>query len=160
MAHPPEVDESRIRRSAREVAFRLVGIPPFSIPFTQPHIALNDAIGDVSRDEVYQTIKREMGWTEPSGHAEHMDCRVHDVQTYIHRLKFPELSSAAFHRSLLVRTGEMTRAQAMDRERDELPYPQTPQGLDLFLRETGMSRESFESSVQDWTKIVPFCSRS
>jgi hypothetical protein len=41
-----------------------------------------------SREKVYETIKREMGWNDSGGEAEHMDCLLHEIPFYIHTLLF------------------------------------------------------------------------
>lgn len=148
---------SKLRRfRVARVGFRLLGFPRSFVPLVTPVIGLFDWI-DVPYDEVYSTLEREMGWTKPSGHPEHMDCLVHEIPPYIHTLKFPELTTGTIYRSGMVRLGEMTRAEAMKVENEELASPkETPHLLDAFLTEIGMSKDELEASVQDWRTIEQF----
>jgi len=112
-----------------------------------------------SREEAYQTIRKEMCWIAPQGESEHMDCLLHPLQTFLHHLKFPELSPVTLFHSGLIRQGIMTRDAAIDIDRNVLPTPQAPPVLTGFLNELGVSRNEFESSVSDWRKLDEFRSK-
>lgn len=111
---------------------------------------------DISREEVYHTIKKEMNWKAPSEDAEHMDCLLHEVPFYMHTLKFPEFTKKTTFLAGQVRFGEMTREEALEIENKELSSGKKPEILDSFLKELGMSEDEFESYVRDWKKVDRF----
>lgn len=139
---------------------RLFGVSWDLIPLAVSSIGLFDFM-QVPYAKLLSTIQTEMGWTKPPDQLEHMDCLLHEIPFYIHRLKFPELTTGTLHRSGLVRLGEMTRAEAMEAECDEQRNPRPePQILASFLQEIGMSHDEFLSSVQDWRTLGRFRQKS
>lgn len=134
----------------------LFGLSWDLVPLVVPSIGLFDFV-DVKYATVVTTIQAEMGWTKPPGQLEQMDCLLHEIPFYTHALKFPELTTGTLHRSGVVRLGEMTRAEALEAEYDELRNPPgEPQILAPFLEEIGMSHDDFTSSVQDWRALEGF----
>ncbi len=113
---------------------------------------------EISNERIIEIIKEEMGWTAPD-EFEHMDCLLHDMQHYVNKLKFDELSLHTFHRSYLVRKGEISREEALQLESEELNNPMQPSILNHFLEEIEMTEDEFFSSVKDWKKIDKFRSR-
>jgi len=144
-------------RKMLRIASRLLRIRPRD-PRTVSSIGIYDYLAP-SYDEIYRTIEREMGWHRPTDKAEHMDCMVHELPFYMHTLKFPELTPSTIYHSGLIRLGAMDREQAMEIEREKFANPQEPKMLEPFLREIGVSRDEFESSVRDWRKIEQFRDR-
>ncbi|MBN1136113.1 MAG: hypothetical protein JXM73_05990 [Anaerolineae bacterium] len=143
-------------RAVRVGLRRLFGISWDLIPLAVPSIGLFDFV-DVPYDTLRETIEAEMGWSKPPDQFEHMDCLLHEIPFYIHTLKFPELTTGTLHRSGLVRLGEMTRAEALEAEYDELRNrPGEPQILAPFLQEIGMSHDEFLSSARDWRTLDRF----
>lgn len=124
-------------------------------PMLTNRIALYDYI-DANYDEIYNTIKQEMGWKKPVDQFEHMDCILHEIPFYIHTLKFPELTTDTLYYSGLIRLGRMTREEAMNLESNNPIKTLVPTVLDSFLREIGMSKDEFEASVRDWRKVEKF----
>jgi hypothetical protein len=111
---------------------------------------------DASFGSIRETLEREMDWKSPEGSFEHMDCQLHDIPTYIHTLKFPELTPTTLYNSHQVRLGLMKREEALQIEEDNLRKRQEPRGLELFLQKIGMSRKEFDNSVLDWKKMDGF----
>jgi len=115
---------------------------------------------DVPREELYDTIRREMKWTAPAEETEHMDCLIHEIPFYIHKLKFPELTSKTAFLAGQVRFGGMAREEALEIENSELIENKKPKILDSFLKEIGMSENEFESNVRDWEKAGKFSDKT
>jgi hypothetical protein len=118
-------------------------------------VQLHDYI-DVSEDEMRQTLTEEMGWQAPVDRTEHVDCRVEDVKRYIEVRKFPELTLGTIRRSALVRSGSMSRHDALALEGDEPGEPHPPATLEPFLEEIGLTRQEFEEAVVDWRRTEKY----
>ena len=119
------------------------------------HIDLYNYI-ELSQDKIVEILEKEMGWTSPDGNIEHMDCQLHEMQHYVNALKFDEVTLHTFHRSYLVRKGEITREEALRLESEELKNPVEPKIFNSFLKELEMTKDDFISSVKDWKKIDKF----
>ena len=111
---------------------------------------------EFSPDVILQTIKNEMGWTQPEGEYEHVDCLLHEMQHYVNIFKFEGITLHTFYRSYLVRMGIMPRDEALSLEHEELQNKKEPEVLDSFLEQIKMSREEFYSSVVDWKNLDKF----
>ena len=107
-------------------------------------------------DVILKTIKIEMGWTQPEGEYEHIDCLLHEMQHYVNIFKFEGITLHTFYRSYLVRLGIKTRDEALLQEYEELQNQKEPKVLDSFLEQIKMSREEFYSSVVDWKDLDKF----
>jgi hypothetical protein len=119
---------------------RLLGVSDDLDPLVPCSIGLYDWI-DVSYDEMYNTLEQEMGWNRPSHNPEHTDCLLHEISSYTHVLRFPELTTGTVYRSGMIRMGAMTRFEAMQAEQDELSNPKPPpQILNSFLEKIGMTK--------------------
>jgi hypothetical protein len=95
-------------------------------------------------DRMQEILETELGWQSPSGEFEHGDCRLNVVKDYLvnRRWGYSELTQAL---SSLVRTGEMSREEALRRaERDEVRTP--PAVLEEFLTRIGVSKGQFEET--------------
>lgn len=114
---------------------------------------------DLPQNRMIEIIEREMGWSSSDEEIEHMDCLLHEMQHYVNALKFDEITLHTFHRSYLVRTGEITKEDALRLESEELKSPIQPKILNSFLKEIEMTKDDFLSSVKDWKKIDKFRSR-
>lgn len=115
---------------------------------------------DPDYERIYDTIKREMGWTAgDEANAEHLDCELHGIAGYLHNLKFPDLTGHTIHRAGLVRMGKLGRDEALSQELEEKARLSPPAALDDFLKEMGMTREEFLSYTADWRRIARFRSR-
>jgi len=129
----------------------------FRIPNPNPpqYISLYDYI-DVSYDDIKSTIHREMGWNAPDEKFEHMDCLVHDIASYIHTIKFPEVTHTTFHNSGLIRLGLVSRAEALEIEKKNLLDKKVPKELASFLREINLNENEFMAAVQNWKEIYKY----
>lgn len=112
------------------------------------HISLYDYIY-TPRDEVYETIKKEMGWEKSADAFEHLDCELHDIPFYIQTLKLPGVTTGTLYNSGLIRQGIMTREEAMKIEDEKLKNPQKPHILDSFLKEIKMNETEFTANAKE-----------
>jgi hypothetical protein len=140
----------RFARRGLERAIRIAEGAPVS------YVAHIFSYLDVSPEQILQTLEREMGWVKPPGDIEHMDCRVHGVQSYIWARKFPQLTPNTFHRCGQIRQGVITRDAALRAEEEELAHAKVPEALGPFLEDLAMSEAEFDSAVSDWTRIDRF----
>ncbi|MDG6224279.1 MAG: hypothetical protein QCI82_02070 [Candidatus Thermoplasmatota archaeon] len=124
-------------------------------PTTPRHVSIYDHLGP-SYDEILGTIKKEMGWTEPSDQVEHMDCKASKIASYAQSKKAKGLSDATCKNSSLIRLGSMKRDEAMLYEKNYNDENKDPPNLDWFLCQIGMSRDEFEGSITDWRTIQSF----
>lgn len=142
-------------RFFRGLLFKLFRIPIYGpVPLVVPFIPLYDWT-DISPGQRADGLKA-MGWQSPPNEFEHMDCRVHELLTHIHTLKFPELTRATFYRSGLIREGLMTREEALRAEENDLAKPKKPAVLESFLKEIQMSEQEFEAATRDWKRMERF----
>ncbi len=124
----------------------------FRNSFMAPRIMCFHDYFDVSREELYDTIKREMNWTATDD-PEHMDCLIHEVPFYVHGLKFPELTKKTAFLAGQVRFGEMERDEALKIENKELSEKKKPAILDSFLKELDMSEDEFIFYASKWKNV-------
>ena len=137
----------------RKVASRLFRMPGLS---SQHYVRLYDYF-EPDYGKILQILRSEMGWSEGDGSkVEHLDCRIHDVAGYVHRLKFPDLTAHTIHRAGLVRMGKLERAEALSQDERELADGADPEMLSVFCREMGLAPEDFREAAQDWKKIRVF----
>ncbi|HEY40940.1 MAG TPA: hypothetical protein G4O18_03670 [Dehalococcoidia bacterium] len=80
------------------------------------------------------------------GH-EHSDCLVDDLKDYLYARKCGGTSTRAVKYSLLIRTGRMSREEALEKLSEE-DYSIPPASLDYFLEIVDMSREEFEAASE------------
>jgi hypothetical protein len=75
---------------------------------------------------------------------EHSDCWAYKVAAHLYRKKLGGMNHKVAKYSLLIRTGKMTREEALEQANkpEELPVP----GLDRFLEFTGMTLQEFEAA--------------
>jgi hypothetical protein len=95
-------------------------------------------------DEICELFKREFGFDFGE---EHSDCWATGVAGYLYRRKLANNNPRVAKYSLFVRTGKMTRAEALEhlgRSDGNLPPP----NLDRFLKVTGMTHEEFEAASE------------
>lgn len=89
-----------------------------------------------------ETLIKEMDWEAPSDDYEHSDCQLNPLKDYLMFRKWgcTELRQAY---SALVRNGEMTREEAMQKvEVEEIRKP--PNALELFLEKARITHHDFE----------------
>jgi hypothetical protein len=119
------------------------------------YVNIHDHI-DAYFDKIRQTLEKEMDWKSPEGSFEHMDCPLHDIPAYIHMVKLPDLTPTTLYNSHQIRLGLMKRDEALRIEEVNLISRQDPRGLEIFLADTGISREEFNASIRDWTIMDGF----
>lgn len=77
---------------------------------------------------------------------EHSDCRFYRVARYLYGKKYNGNSPKTAKLSLLVRTGAMSREEAL--QEASQPFDTLPEeDLNLFLEFSGLTREEFEASI-------------
>ncbi len=144
------------KRAIRKISGLLVrklGIP---VSGASMRIELYDYV-EFSKEEIQRKIEQEMGWSAPEGKFEHIDCGLHDMQHYVNTFKFDELTLHTFHRSHLIRIGEMAREEAMSlEEEEELMNPKIPEVFDSFLAEIEVDHDDFVSYVKYWKKLEKY----
>lgn len=145
------IEDNTHKYKVRNVIKRLIFRKSFVVPRA---ICFHDYF-DVPRDELYDTIRREMSWTAPDD-PEHMDCIIHELPFYVHGLKFPELTKKTLFLAGQVRFGEMERGEALDIETKELAEKKKPAILDSFLKELDMSEDEFVLYASDWKKVEQY----
>jgi hypothetical protein len=146
---------SRQINKLKELACRLLGLHPRLLGFYSYYIALYDYF-QADFAEIRAILESEMDWTSPEGQFEHMDCLLHGIPSYIHTLRFPELTESTLYDSNLIRLGLLTREEALENERRNRTTRREPQILDSFLQQTGTSKEEFTASVSDWKRTDGF----
>ena len=123
----------------------------FKLPTTK-RIQIYDYF-DVNYDEIYETLRKEMGWEKNKEQFEHMDCKIHDIALYLHTRKFPDLTTSTVYHSGLIRLGQMDRDEALRIENEKMSSPKIPENLYEFLEDIKIKKEEFESATRDWRSI-------
>lgn len=112
--------------------------------FSYAYFNLADYI-DWNYNEIYTTIRRELGWTSPSD-SEHMDCLIHPIQKYIHNRRFPGLEMRRLIFARLVMAGFITRQEAL--RKLEEPDEKCPESImKMFLKNINMTRDEFDHYI-------------
>jgi len=104
---------------------------PFTYVMLPEYIAWD--LGEISR-----TLKKETGWTAPPGaeNETHFDCIMYPVAKYFERRKYGFSQNTVTY-SALVRTGQMSRQEALDRVKDE--RQEAPEEFARFLDILGLA---------------------
>ena len=100
---------------------------------------------DWNYDEIYSTIREELGFKERLPGVEHDGCIVNQVVDYIRYRKFPALVPEMLKLSKLVTCGQMAREEAKKLVAQKALEVGEPENLDWFLNEMHVSRAEFES---------------
>lgn len=124
-------------------------------PTTPQYISLFDYV-DHSYDTIYNTIKDEMNWKEPTDQSEHMDCKASKIAIYIHSRKVKGITDQTAKNSSLIRLGLMSRSDALKYEDQYSNNVPEPKELDWFLDQINMEKNDFYSAVDDWKKIKKY----
>lgn len=125
----------------------LLGIPRVSLMrFIPQHIGMYDYLYKPYL-EVISIIKKEMGWRDGAGKAEHLDCELHDIPFYLNTIKIKNITKNTFYYSGLIRQGILTRNEALNKEKKELLKNEKPPELDKFLVENDISYENYRDYV-------------
>jgi len=102
--------------------------------------------------ELHQMLK-EIGWEKPGGEIEHGDCLLAPVKDYLQYKKWGCSETTALY-SLLVRSGEMTRQEALKKAKDKEPSG-PPEILDEFLRAIKMTKSEFNEALKRDFREIP-----
>ena len=94
---------------------------------------------------IHDTITRELEWEAPED-SEHMDCKIHLIQKYIQKRRFPDLDLDRLKFARLIMAGQMTREEALRELESSTSY--TPESaLNLFLKDIKMKKEEFDKYI-------------
>ncbi|WP_460677498.1 adenine nucleotide alpha hydrolase family protein [Hymenobacter coalescens] len=96
------------------------------------------------RRDVDQLLERELDWQNPGAH--YFDDLYQSVIYYLNRVKF-NIDRRLFNYSALVRSGQMTRQEALAKCRHVNPI-EDEQVIRLCLKRLGLSRPEFEQILQ------------
>lgn len=95
---------------------------------------------DYIRSEATELIERELGWVNPGAH--YFDDLYQGLMNYVYRVKF-NIDRRKFNYSALVRSGQMSREEALSRI-SSLSPTEDRKTIDLCLKRLGMTREKFD----------------
>ena len=92
------------------------------------------------RREAQEILEKELGWVYPGAH--YFDDLYQSLMTYVLRVKF-KIDRRKFNYSALVRSGQMTRTEALERIK-EIYVIEDQDVIRLCLKRLGISKEEFE----------------
>ena len=95
------------------------------------------------RREAEEIIKKEFDWVYPGAH--YFDDLYQSLVTYVLRVKF-KIDRRKFNYSALVRSGQMTREQALEAIK-EIYVIEDPDVIRLCVKRLGISKEEFEECL-------------
>ena len=123
-------------------------LEPAGIFSSPPGIRLPDYM-DWNYDEIYKTIKTELGWKAHTKDAEHTDCKVDDIVNYIRYIKYPALVPEMLRFSKLVTIGQMSREEAKQRVAANKETIHEPENLQWFFDTFKISRDEFDQVIAE-----------
>ena len=65
-------------------------------------------------EEIQHTLEKELKWTTPDKHKDHIDCRFANVKYFLKNKQIPHFIFAQEKMSQLIRDGQMTRSAALE----------------------------------------------
>lgn len=92
------------------------------------------------RKEAEAILQSELDWVNPGAH--YFDDLYQSLIFYVYRLKF-NIDRRKFNYSALVRSGQMTREEALERVK-HVYVIEDPKVIDLCIKRLGITRETFE----------------
>jgi N-acetyl sugar amidotransferase len=95
------------------------------------------------RSEADEIIKRELDWVYTGAH--YYDDLFQSLLTYIFRIKFNE-DRRLFNYSALVRSGQMTREEALERVKG-IYIIEDPKVIDLCIKRLGLTKEELDEYI-------------
>ncbi len=104
------------------------------------------------RDDASAIIAKETDWVYPGAH--YYDDLYQSLMTYVMRKKF-NIDRRIYNYSALVRSGQMSRDDALDRLKT-LYVIEDPKVIDLCIKRLGLKKEAFENEIM---KIPPMTFR-
>lgn len=129
--------------------FDILGISRrFLMRYAPQHIGMYDYIY-LPFTEIIEIIKKEMGWSDFGGTAEHLDCELHDVPFFKNTLIVPDITKSTLHNSGLLRQGIITQEEALKREflDTQVTDPRPPE-LVKFLQQSGLTYDQYVALVK------------
>jgi hypothetical protein len=114
---------------------------------------------DWNYDEIYETLQRELSWKSHKEEAEHTDCKANDIVHYIRRRQFPALDIEKLRYSKLVTAGILSKQEANEKIAHASHERAEPSDLVDFLEIIEISREQFETVVNDPYRYIKFLPR-
>lgn len=121
---------------------------PSLMKFVPQHIGMYDYVY-LPYTEIIQVIKKEMGWSDFGGTAEHLDCELHDVPFFKNTLVVPNITKSTLHNSGLLRQGIITREEALQKEEEDQASDPRPSELLKFLEDNGMTYDEYVAYVKN-----------
>lgn len=97
------------------------------------------------RKDAEEIIKRELGWIYPGAH--YFDDLYQSLMTYIYRVKF-NIDRRKFNYSALVRSGQMSREEALGRIKEVYVIEDT-KVIDLCIKRLGITRDDIERYIKE-----------
>ncbi|MFA6078141.1 MAG: N-acetyl sugar amidotransferase [Candidatus Omnitrophota bacterium] len=97
------------------------------------------------RTDAEEIIKKELGWVYPGAH--YYDDLYQSLLTYIYRVKF-HIDRRRFNYSALIRSGQMSREEAMNRMKD-IYVIEDPKVIDLCIKRLGITWKDIEGFVKE-----------
>jgi N-acetyl sugar amidotransferase len=99
---------------------------------------------DYVRKNVDELLVKELGWKNPGAH--YFDDLYQSIMSYINRVKF-NIDRRLFNYSALIRSGQMSRAEAIERVK-EIYVIEDPKVISLCIKRLGLTQEEFDAIVQ------------
>lgn len=93
------------------------------------------------RREAEEILRAEYDWEYPGAH--YYDDLYQSLMTYVLRVKF-NIDRRIYNFSALVRSGQMSRKEALERVRAAPDDIEDPRTIDLCIKRLGLSRKEFE----------------
>ena len=94
---------------------------------------------------IKNTLRREIGWSEPEDVAFHGDCVISPIKDYIVYRRWG-FSDVTLKYAALVRNGLLSRDQAMTFAKENEVHEEPPQ-LKYFLKELNITKKDFEQYI-------------
>lgn len=111
-------------------------------------------------DQIFRTIREEVGWQANTLDAEHSDCAVDPTVNYIRRRKYPAVTPELTRFAKLVTIGQMTREQAQRKVAEASEHADVePASLEVLLRSLNLDRAQFDEVLSDRSRHVPYLER-
>ncbi len=129
------------RRKVGHVLFRLTGRKKL---ISYVWLQLADYV-DWNYKAINDIITKELEWETPED-SEHMDCKIHLIQKYIQKRRFPDLDLDRLKFARLIMAGQMTREEAMQKL-ESSKSENLESALNLFLKDIKMKKEEFDKYI-------------
>jgi hypothetical protein len=102
--------------------------------------------------EIHTKLKG-IGWKRPAGAIQHGDCLLDPLKEYLYYKRWQCTEVTSLY-SVLIRNGEMTREQALEKALAE-EHSKCPDILSEFLQRIGMTEDEFEEASKKDFRDIP-----